>query len=147
MFGFHLHAVGDFFDVDEYLSQYNIDHDSVWHKGKNNYSNSGFVKYLGNEFMLNVCEQEAIAIEYVRLNQEALKAVVNWQGVRAVILGISPEIELRKNIVSVCLSFSPELVSLAGEVGLRLAFYVRPSISFDEVLFDEKVPRAAEWHW
>jgi hypothetical protein len=140
MSGFRLHAVGHFFDVDEFLSNYRIDHDSVWHRGRNNYDHSGFVKYLGNEYMLNTCEQEAIAIKYVQHNREALKALVDWQGVEAVILGISPEIQISQNVASICLSFSPRLVSLAVEVGLQLAFYVRPSISFDQ-----EVP-GADWY-
>jgi hypothetical protein len=49
MNGFRLHAVGEFFDVDRYLSQYSIDYNSIWHSGKNLYTSSGFVKYLGNE--------------------------------------------------------------------------------------------------
>ena len=90
---FRLHAVGHLFDVDRYLSQYSIQHDSVWHRGTDNYTNSGFVKYLGNEFRLGSDEQEAIAIDYIRKNRDALNAIVRWENVEAVILGISSEIQ------------------------------------------------------
>lgn len=129
---FRLHAVGNFFEVDTYLAQYTIEYDSVWHRGEDNYSNSGFVKYLGNEFRLNSCEQEEIAIQYMQKNQDALQAVVKWKNVEAVILGISPEIQIDRSVVSVCLSFSSKLVTLA--------FYVRPSISFED-----DIPAAEDW--
>ncbi len=131
MNGFRLHAVGEFFDVDRYLSQYSIDYNSIWHSGKNLYTSSGFVKYLGNEFKLDIYEQETIAIKYLQQNRDALKAVVEWENVEAVILDISPELRIDSNTCSICLSFSPMLVNLAGEIGLELAFYVRPSISYD----------------
>jgi hypothetical protein len=131
MNGFRFHAVGDFFDVDLYLNQYRIDYNSIWRRGEHLYTSSGFAKYLGNEFKLDIYEQETIAIKYLEQNRDALKAVVAWENVEAVILGLSPELQIDSNTCSVCLSFSPMLVSLAGEIGLQLAFYVRPSISYD----------------
>ncbi|WP_373539616.1 hypothetical protein [Chamaesiphon sp.] len=131
MSGFGLHAVGEFFDVDLYLSQFSIDYSSIWYRGKNLHTSSGFSKYLGNEFNLDTDEQETIAIKYIRQNRDALEAVVKWENVEAVILGISPEIHISSGVSSVCLSFSPLLVTVAGEIGLQLAFYVRPSISYD----------------
>jgi hypothetical protein len=131
MNGFRLHAVGEFFDVDRYLNQHIIDYNSVWRRGENLYTSSGFVKYLGNEFKLDIHEQETIAVKYIRQNRDALTALVKWENVETVILGISPEIQVRSGISSVCLSFSPLLVTLAGEIGLQLAFYIRPSISYD----------------
>lgn len=139
MSGFGLHAVGEFFDVDCYLSQHSIDYTSIWRKGENFYTNSGFAKYFGNEFQLNICEQEAIAIKYVRQNHDALKVLVGWKNVEAVVLGISPEIVVHPGVVSVCLSFSPMLVTLAGAIGLELAFYVRP---FIDDLYD--IPEAED---
>jgi hypothetical protein len=131
MSGFGLHAVGEFFDVDLYLSQFSIDYSYIWYRGKNLHTSSGFSKYLGNEFNLDSDEQETIAIKYIRQNRDALEAVVKWENVEAVILGISPEIHISSGVSSVCLSFSPLLVTVAGEIGLQLAFYVRPSISYD----------------
>lgn len=139
---FRLYAVGEFFDVDRYLSQYSINYNCIWRKGEGSYTNSGFAKYLGNEFKLDICEQETIAIRYIRQNQDALKAAVEWKNVEAVILGISPEIQIGSNTVSVCLSFSPTLVTLAGKIGLKLAFYVRPAI-----LFEDEIPGAEEFCW
>lgn len=141
MSGFGLHAVGDFFDIDSYLNQYSIDCNCIWHKGENLYTHSGFAKYLGNEFKLNICEQETIAIGYIKQNRDALKALVEWQNVEAVILGISPEFRVHPGISSVCLSFSQTLITLAGEIGLQLAFYVRPSID------DEYEIPGAEEDW
>jgi hypothetical protein len=138
MNGFRLHAVGEFFDVDLYLSQYSIEYNSIWRRGENLYTSSGFVKYLGNEFKLDICEQETIAIEYLKQNRDALKAVVAGENVEAVILGLSPELQIDSNTCSICLSFPPTLVSLAGEIGLQLAFYVRPSISYN---YEYKVAR------
>lgn len=129
--GFRLHAVGDLFDVDLYLSQYSIEYNSIWRRGENLYTSSGFAKYLGNEFKLDIYEQETIAIKYLQQSRHALKAVVEWENVEAVVLGISPELQIDSNTCSVCLSFSPPLVSLAVEIGLQLAFYIRPSISYD----------------
>jgi hypothetical protein len=137
MSGFGLHAVGSFFDVDNYLSQYSLDYNHVWHKGENHYNHSGLVKRLGNEFKLDICEQENIAIEYLREKHNALKALSGWKNVEAVILGISPELQVHAGLVSVCLSFSPLLVSLAGEIGLELAFYIRPILSDDAYAYNE----------
>jgi hypothetical protein len=126
MSGFGLHAVGDFFDVDCYLRQHNVDHDSVWHRGENFYTHSGFEKKFGNELEIDDREQELIAIKYLQRHRDALKALVNWENVESVVLGISPSIPIAPNVVSVCLCFSHDLVSLSEEIGLKLAFYVRP---------------------
>ena len=68
-----------------------------------------------------------------------------WENVEAVILGMSPELEVHAGIVSICLSFSPILVSLAGEIGLELAFYVRPSIAGDAYsYYEDEIPGAEE---
>ena len=142
---FRLHAVGSFFDIDNYLSHYSIDYSNIWHKGENSYLHSGLIKYLGNEFKLDMCEQEEIAVGYLRQNSDALKALVRWENVEAVILGMSPELEVHAGIVSICLSFSPILVSLAGEIGLELAFYVRPSIAGDAYsYYEDEIPGAEE---
>lgn len=127
MSGFRLHAVGKSFDVDLYLSKYKIDYSSVWYKNEK-YKNSGFVKYLGNEYDLDIYEQEKIAYEYMRINKKLLKALVNWENVDVVILGLSYEFKVYP-VIGACLSFSPATVALAGEIGLELAFYVEAFIS------------------
>lgn len=141
MKGFRLHAVGDLFDVDRYLSEYKIDFDSIWHRGKI-YSHSGFVKYLGSELEFNLEEQESIAIEYMEKNKDALKALVKWPNVEAVILGISPKILVDTSTVGFCVSFSPSTIAIAAEIGLELAFYVEIAISLVD-----PVPPAEESWW
>ena len=131
MGGFRLHAVGELFDVDYYLSQYKIDYSSVWYKGgKQNYQNSGFVKYLGNEYELNVYEQEKIAHKYMQINKQSLQALVSWKNVNVVILGLSYQFKVFPT-VGTCLSFSPSTIALAAEIGLELAFYIEAFISED----------------
>jgi hypothetical protein len=137
---FRLQAVGHLFDVDQYLSQYSIQYDRVWYRGTENYINSGFVKYLGDEFKLSSDKQEAIAIDYLQNNRDALKAVVRWENVQTVFLVICREIELDQSVVAVSLFFSSKLVTLAGDIGLDLSFYIRPRISLK---YD--VPYAEEW--
>lgn len=66
MSGFGLHAVGEFLDVNLYLHQFSIDYSSIWYRGKNLYTSSGFAKSLGNEFNLDIYEQETIAIKYIQ---------------------------------------------------------------------------------
>ena len=124
---FKLHVVGELFDLDLYLSQYKIDYSSVWYKNEK-YKNSGFVKYLGNKYNLDIYEQEKIAYEYMQKNKKALKALVNWKNVDVVILGLSYEFKVYPSI-GTCLSFSPATVALAGEIGLELAFYIEAFIS------------------
>jgi hypothetical protein len=126
MSGFRLHAVGELFDVDLYLTEYKIDYSSIWYKDKG-YQNSGFVKYLGNEYELDIYEQEKIAYEYMRMNKDSLKALVNWKNVDMVILGLSYEFKVFPT-VGTCLSFSPTTIALAAEIGLKLAFYIEASI-------------------
>ena len=138
MFGFRLHAVGKFFDVDLYLNQYKIDYSSVWHKDEK-YQNSGFVKYLGNEYELDIYEQEKIAFKYMRINKDLLKALVNWKNVDSVILGLSYEFSVFPT-VGTCLSFSPKTIALAAEIGLELAFYIEASIAENW-----NVPSAEDW--
>ena len=116
MNGFRLHAVGELFDVDFYLTQYKIDYNSVWYKDER-YQNSGFVKYLGNEYELDLYQQEKIAYEYMQRNKDSLKALVNWENVDVVILGLSYEFKVFPT-VGTCLSFSPATIALAAEIGL-----------------------------
>lgn len=126
MNGFRLHAVGELFDVSLYLSQYEIDYSSVWYKDEG-YQNNGFVKYLGNEYELDIYEQEKIAYEYMLINKDSLKALVKWKNVNLVILGLSYEFKVFPT-VGTCLSFSPVTIALAAEIGLELAFYIEASI-------------------
>lgn len=126
MSGFRLHAVGELFDADLYLSQHQIDYSSVWYKDEG-YQNNGFVKYLGNGYELDIYEQEKIAYKYMRVNKDSLKALVNWKNVSVVILGLSYEFKVFPT-VGACLSFSPKTIVLAAEIGLELAFYTEASI-------------------
>ena len=142
MQGFRLHGVGEYFDVDFYLSRYEIDYDSVWHRDEQ-HQNSGFVKYLGNEYELDVYEQEKIAYRYMQTNKKLLQALVNRKDIDVVILGLSYRFEVFPT-VGTCLSFSPATIALAAEIGLELAFYVEAFIS-ENYYEDCYTPSAEEY--
>lgn len=89
---FKFYAIGKGFDVDSYIGQYKIDYSRTWDKDK--YEHSGLVKYLGNEYMLDIYEQEKIAYEYMKANKDALKALVNFKGIDLAMLSLSCEIQL-----------------------------------------------------
>ena len=127
MIGFGLYGVGKYFNVDLYLSQYEIDYDSIWHRDEQ-YQNSGFIKYLGNEYERDIYEQEKIACKYMQKNKKSLQALVKWQDIDAVMLGLNYEFEVLST-VGTCLSFSPKTIALAAEIGLELAFYIEASVA------------------
>ncbi|BAZ44006.1 hypothetical protein NIES4102_10090 [Chondrocystis sp. NIES-4102] len=130
---FLFYAMGDEFDVAQYLSQYQIDYSCVWERDK--HQTNGLVKYLGNEYMLNIYEQEKIAYKYMQTNKDALKALVNFA-----MLSLSCEFEIDSETTRSYLSFEPETMLLAGHIGLKLAFNLEISIS--ETWY---IPSAAEY--
>ena len=126
---FKFYAIGDGFDVNLYLSKHKIDYSCIWERDK--YQCSGLVKYLGNEYMLNIYEQEQIAYKYMRMNKNALKAIVKWESVDLAILCLSSELQIDSNPIEIYFSFEPKTMALAGEIGLKLGFNIEASIAED----------------
>ena len=135
---FKFYAIGDGFDVNRYLSKYKIDYSCIWDRDK--YQYSGLVKYLGNEYMLDIYEQEKIAYKYMRINKNALKAIVKWESIDIAILCLSSELKIDSSPIETYFSFEPKTMALAGEIGLKLAFNIEASISEDWY-----TPSAAEY--
>lgn len=86
---FSLRAYGVLFDVDAYLRANPLAPDQIWRSGKPRRSslphmvprNNGLAVSLGEGRQLSSCQQEEIAIEYIKANREALRALSHCPGV------------------------------------------------------------------
>jgi hypothetical protein len=124
---FRLFAHGVDFEADAYLASTPLKFDGVWHKGQfahDHPKSSGVFKILGDGQKLPLSEQETIAIEYLSVNREELKALARYPGVTTVILGLVYHIELDSATVGFSMGPSARLMRHALDIGISPVFYV-----------------------
>jgi hypothetical protein len=84
---------------------------------------SGVAIELGDGEKLPLEDQERIATHFLEANREALLALGRIPGAASYFLGLQPSIDLRPG-EGTCVSISPVLMRLAGEIGMEITFYI-----------------------
>ena len=127
---FRVFAHGESFDPQAYLATTPLKFPGLWLKGESKLPNhpklSGVFKVLGDGKTVPLLDQERIAIEFLAINRDALKALAQFPGVTTFILGLHYYIELEKHkgIVGFCMGPPPRLMWHALDIGIELTYYV-----------------------
>lgn len=124
---FRLFAHGVEFDADAYLASAPLKFDGLWRKGEAGHDrpkSSGVFKVLGDGRAVPVFEQDRIAIEFLSVNREALKALAQHPQVTTFILGLQYLIELEVNTSGFCMGPSALLMWHCLDIGISPVYYV-----------------------
>ena len=124
---FRIFTLGEAFDIDAYLATTKLQFDGLWRKGEagNDHSKSnGIAKVLGDGQQITWIDQEAIAIEYLSTNRDALRALAEFPGVTTFKLGLQYNFPLQANSMGICMGPSAELMWHLLDTGIDLNFYV-----------------------
>lgn len=118
---FHIYALGVTFDVDAFLAQSLLRPSFVWRQMGNGPAN-GLELLLGDARITRIPEQQKIAVEYLKAHREELRALAQFPGVEALILGFV--CRLSPHATGICVGPSTALMFHALEAGVRPNFYV-----------------------
>ena len=124
---FRVFAHGELFNPDMYLKTAPIKFDGVWYKGENGHvhpKSSGVYKVLGDGQKLTIFQQEEIAIDYLSVNRNALRALARHPDITTFVLGLQYHIELDESTIGFCMGPSALLMREALDIGIEITFYV-----------------------
>jgi hypothetical protein len=125
---FHIIAHGERFDVDSFLAKSTLRPDFVWRREAP--ITSGVEFFLGDGRAIRLPDQVDMAITYLRAHRDELRAIAEFPGVDAFILGLVYIAKLDAGVSGVALDWPRELMVLAVDIGVRPIHYVtygRPS--------------------
>lgn len=131
-----LRAAGVDFDVDAFLRTTSLIADSHWHKGEKRLPNSNSSTVVngtsGVRLVVSKCDfsefaqQLQDAVVFLRINQEAVKALASYPGIEHALLDFGAEIHPPGWS---SFTFHTELLALAGSAGVSLSLSVYPTAS------------------
>jgi hypothetical protein len=128
---FILFAHGDDFDADGFLKATSLTFEKVWRRGEPKYpggdvlhETSGVEKVLGDGRIIHLPEQERIACEFLKANQDSLRELACWPGAKHRILGLQRHVELSPGIGGFCMGPPSGLMAVCLDVGFRPTYYV-----------------------
>src|SRR5262245_20835255 len=111
---FHIFAHGEGFDVEAFLATSPLRPDYVWHR--NPRRTSGLELLLGKGREIRLVDQEERAIAYLKEHRNELRALAQFPGLEAFILGLvhicKPE------VTGCCVGPPPPLMWHALDVGI-----------------------------
>jgi hypothetical protein len=117
----HIFALGEYFDVDAFLTQSPLRPDFVWRKMGNGPTN-GLEFLLSDGTTIKLSEQEKIAIDYMKEHREDLRFLASFSGVEALNLGLV--FQVNQDVLGVCLGPSRALMFHALDTGVSPNYYV-----------------------
>jgi len=127
-------AAGTNFDVDGFIAKSPLVADSLWRKGEKRFPRSKSSEEINGSSGIRVVASEADfselfqqiedVIVFLRQNQEPIKALASFPGVEGTVLDFGVEI-YPPGWAS--FTFPPELLFLAGSVGVSLCLSVYPT--------------------
>jgi Domain of unknown function (DUF4279) len=129
----HIIAHGERFDVDVFLTKSTLRPDFVWRREAP--LTSGVEFFLGDGRAIRLRDQEHMAITYLKAHRDELRAIAEFPGVDAFILGLVYIAKLDGSVSGVALDCSRELMLPALDIGITPIHYVtydRPSNPEDE---------------
>jgi hypothetical protein len=116
---FHIFAHGKTFDVDAFLRASTIHPDYIWrNKGSNT---NGIEILLGDGRETRLVDQEEIATEYLKRYKDELRALAEFPGVDAFILGLVAI--CKPETTGFCVGPPTELMQYALEIGIWPLYY------------------------
>jgi hypothetical protein len=118
---FHIFALGEAFDVDGFLATSKLRPDYVWRR-KGNGPTNGLELLLGDAQTLRLHEQEEIAVAYLKVHRDELRALAQFPGVEALNLGLAYRIAL--TTVGCVLGPPPKLMLHSLDAGVTPNYYV-----------------------
>jgi hypothetical protein len=124
----HILAHGETLDVDAFLANSTLRPDFVWRRKAP--VTSGVEFFLGDGRALRLCDQENIAITYLRAHRDQLRAIAAFPGVDAFILGLVYIAKLEEGVTGGALDWPANLMQSALDVGITPIHYItydRPS--------------------
>jgi len=129
----HIIAHGERFDVDAFLRESTLRPDFVWRREAP--VTSGIDFFLGDGRAIGPRDQESMAITYLKAHRDELRAIAEFPGVDAFILGLAYIAKLEDHIFGAALHWSRELMLAALDTGITPVHYVtydRPNKREDE---------------
>jgi hypothetical protein len=134
-----LRAVGHEFDVDSFLQGCTLKVCAIWRRGepKAPASNPNGPKCAMSGVSIPVSDadfheflrQASECIAFLRQEADQLRRLVSWPGVEGAALDFGIQ---RRDVYVQCDSFPPELVRLAGELGLGIELTQYPIAASDD---------------
>ena len=123
---FSIVALGEDFDVDNYVQVSPLRINQVWHRGDARfdgtpYANSGISIELGSGTELDTNEQQSIAADFLRGNNEALKELGSIRGVESFFLGL--QLTICRNSAGSIMDMRQSLMQLALAVGVQVTVW------------------------
>ena len=121
-----LRISGPNLDIDSLIQHIALEPETVCRKGEPKFGsrpNGNKHQKSGADYLVSDAEfedfegQQSDAVEYLKLHETEIKAILSFSGVEGVVLdfGIS-----RREVAVQCDYFPPELIKLAGELGLGI---------------------------
>jgi hypothetical protein len=119
---FHIIAHGERFDVDAFLGKSTLRPDFVWRREAP--LTSGVEFFLGDGRAIGLRNQENMAIKFLKVHRGELRAIAEFPGVDAFILGLVFIANLQGSTSGVALHWSRELMLPALDTGITPIHYV-----------------------
>ncbi|MGB2605830.1 MAG: DUF4279 domain-containing protein [Candidatus Sulfotelmatobacter sp.] len=117
----HIFAHGEQFDVDAFLAKAAPRPDFVWRREAP--ITSGVEFFLGDGRAIKLRDQEEVAIRYLRAHRDELRAIAEFPGVSAFVLGLVYIAKLDGSVSGAALDWPPELMLAALDVGISPIYY------------------------
>lgn len=118
----HIIAHGERFDVDAFLTKSTLRPDFVWRRETP--VTSGVEFFLGDGRTIALRDQEDMAISYLNAHRDELRAIAEFPGVDAFILGLAYIAKLEPSVSGVALDWPRELMLPAVDIGIRPVHYI-----------------------
>ncbi|WP_397574339.1 hypothetical protein [Silanimonas sp.] len=125
-----LFALGQDFDVDEFLRRTRLEPAQVWRRGEPRgcfgavNPTSGVAFKLGDARAIPFPSQAQIAIDFVSANRSELAALGRFPGVTFFTLGLQKSIEVRDELSGFAMPVPRELMDSLLAIGCELTHYV-----------------------
>jgi len=119
----HIFAHGETLDVDAFLADSTLRPDFVWRRKAPLTSGVEFV--LGDGRAISLCDQENIAITYLKAHRDELRSIATFRGVDAFILGLVYIAKLEDGVTGVALDWPPELMKSALDAAITPIHYIK----------------------
>ena len=129
---FRFFALGESFDVGEFLAKCPLEPSYVWRKGEKKryscigtpYPTSGLEFRIGNGDKYSFHDQQGLAVAFIEMHRDVLSALSAFPGVTHSTLGLEYPVRLEENVVCFSMNTSTRLMRLLVEDRDALKVYV-----------------------
>ena len=136
---FRITALGSHFDVDAYLESATMTPSTIWRwrdadckeATSATYPMNGIAFDLGDGAKTPICEQEDIAIDFLKSNRDALRSLSKFPGVTHFSLGLHDHRSTQGDFIGICPGASVLLMWHMLHVRCTLSTYVSLELAVD----------------